>query len=159
MTAYRLLIKQRVQEAEANNMSPEEKRQWFTEHLAKQTAAISDTVAAAAQKEHLMKQTQNLFVRQNDTWTCYCHLFAKKVMNRTWRPRHIGMQLSSVPPCLGCVGGIPRILREPHKGAPASGAVCQQMCKAWWGPHLDNMRAQALRIFAKLDTVTFHTKT
>ena len=74
MTAYKLVIKQRVQEAEANRMSPEEKRQWFTDHLTKQTAALSDTVAAAAEKEHLMKQTQDLFVRQRDMWTFYCHL-------------------------------------------------------------------------------------
>ena len=55
-------------------------------------------------------------------------------------------------------GGIPRILREQHQGAPACGAICQQMCKAWWGPHLDNMRAQALKIVAIFFTVTFHTK-
>ena len=159
MTAYKLLIKQRVQEAEANNMSPEEKRQWFTDHLTKQTAAISDTVAAAAEKEHLMKQTQNLFVRQNDTWTCYCHLFAKKndESHLASKAHRDAVELSATMSWM--CGGIPRILREPHKGAPAFGAVCQQMCKAWWGPHLDNMRAQVLRTFAKLDTVTFHTKT
>ena len=36
--------------------------------------------------------------------------------------------------------------------------MCQQMCKSWWGSRVDNMRAQALKVLATLDTVTFHTK-
>ena len=49
IATYKDLIKQRVDEAEANKMSPEEKRQWFTDHLTKHTAGLPDTVVAAAE--------------------------------------------------------------------------------------------------------------
>ena len=32
------------------------------------------------------------------------------------------------------------------------------MCRAWWGPQIDNMRAQAMQLFANMDTVPFQAK-
>ena len=140
-------------------MTPEENLQWFTHHLTTQNAPLSATVAVAAEQAHLMRDTQNLYVRQQDAWTSYCHLCKKHADQAHLDTQaHRGAVELSATISWMC-GGIPRILRVPHQGAPASGNTCQQMCKAWWGPHLDNMRAQALKIFANLETVTFHTKT
>ena len=32
------------------------------------------------------------------------------------------------------------------------------MCRAWWGPQVDNIGAQAKQFFANIETVTFQTK-
>ena len=58
-------------------MTPEENLQWFTHHLTTQNAPLSATVAVAAEQAHLMRDTQNLYVRQQDAWTFYCHLWKK----------------------------------------------------------------------------------
>ena len=47
-------------------------------------------------------------------------------------------------------GGLPRILRTPHYGALAAGSICQSMRRAWWGPQVDNMRAQAMKLLANM---------
>ena len=106
-----------------------------------------------------MKQTQNLFVRRTDPWTFYCHLCKKYGDDSHLATKAHGDAVELSATISWMCGGIPRILRAPHQGAPASSNICQQMRKAWWGPRLDNTRAQALKIFANLDTVTFHTKT
>ena len=152
-------MEERVAEAAANKMTAEEKNAWYKQHLTMQAAPLSVTVAVAAEAANLMKDTQNLFVRQQDAWTFYCHL-CKKVSD----PAHLATQTHRDAVELSATiswmcGGLPRILRTPHMGAPASGNIWQQMCKAWWGPYVDNMRAQALFVFANLDTVTFQTKT
>ena len=45
--------------------------------LTLQEAPLSITVAVAAEAANLMKDTQNMFVRQQDAWTFYCHLWKK----------------------------------------------------------------------------------
>ena len=55
------------------------------------------------------------------------------------------------------VVGRPRFLKTPHEGAPASSPACQAMCKAWWGPRVAIMRAQAAKFLATLETVTVQT--
>ena len=55
-------------------------------------------------------------------------------------------------------GGPPRILRTPRLGAPAAGNNCQSMRRAWWGPRVDNARAQAMKLFDNVDAATLQTE-
>ena len=105
-----------------------------------------------------MKDTQNMFVRMIDQWTSYCHLCKKHSdRNHLASQAHRDAVELSVTISWMC-GGLPRILRTPRQGAPAVGNICQAMCRAWWGPHVDNMRAQAVKLFANVDTVSFSDK-
>ena len=97
-------MEERVAEAAANKMTAEEKNAWYKQHLTMQAAPLSVTVAVAAEAANLMKDTQNLFVRQQDAWTFYCHL-CKKVSD----PDAVELSATISWMC----GGLPRILRTP----------------------------------------------
>ena len=102
LLAYKELIKQRVDEAEANKMTLEKKPQWFTHHLAIQNAPLSATVAIATEQAHLMRDTQKLSARQQDAWTSTA-IYAKNMQTRpTLTPKRTETLLSSAPLFHGC---------------------------------------------------------
>ena len=129
-------------------MIPQEKHGWLVSHLTKQAAPLSADVAQAAKAENYMRDTQHMFVRRVDQWTFYCHLCKKQAGDAHLASAAHRSAVEFSASISWMCGVRPRILRTPCLGAPVACPICQEMCRAWWGPRVVNMLAQAVNIFA-----------
>ena len=122
-------------------MTTQEKFEWYSKRLTMLLAPPSDTVAQAVEEANLTRDTQNLFVRQFGPWNFYCHLCTKNSdeAHLTSAAHRAAVALSATISWTGWF--------TAHRACPSlRGSCCRQhlqsMCRARWGPQVDNIRAR-----------------